>query len=153
MNKVIASVLGSVLAISLSAGAFAGSSIGQVTAVDDSGIPTSAPVVTFDTEGFHKSRHNAVLDFGSSEMLTAYVPHWSLGELNNSANGGLSIVNVDGGFGVSLADASSRTAADKLDFMVTAPAGTARGSYVVLVTLENADHTEQSIVTIDVSVY
>lgn len=146
MNKVIASTLGSVLALSLVTAAFAASPIKNLAAWSSNG---AAPVALFSTNGFGSTNGT------KSEVITEYIKNWALGPIGFDINGGnLKIMKVDApkGLHVSLKDASGGANSDKLVFVVTADANTPKGSYPVRISLENSKFGDAGVVTITVNV-
>jgi hypothetical protein len=111
----------------------------------DSNGDVATATVSFSTSGFSSTNETQQYD------LETYVPDWSLGVIGFDINGGnLKVKAVEGSslIHVSLSDASSGASQDKLKFTVTAEANTPKGSYPILVTLENAKFGESGTVLI-----
>jgi hypothetical protein len=109
-----------------------------------SGEATTA-TASFNAKGFSSTNETQQYD------LETFVPEWSLGVVGVDVGGAnLKIKAVEGSslIHVSLTDASGGATQDKLKFTVTADANTPKGSYPILVTLENAKFGETGTVTI-----
>jgi hypothetical protein len=139
LNALLAS---SLIALTLSTAALA--SPANLETYNASGQATTA-TVSFNTNGFSSTNETQQYD------LETFIPDWSLGVIGLDVNGGnLKIKAVEGSslIHVSLTDASGGASQDKLNFTVTAEANTPKGSYPMLVRLENSKFGESGTVTI-----
>ena len=130
------------LALGLTTAAFAKPA--ELQTLDSAGA-ISTPTVTFATQGFSSTNQT------QDSTLDVYVPGWSLGVVGidiNGANLKITDVKVFAGITVSLDDASGGATKDRLKFTVTAAANTPKGTYPVLVMLENKKFGEQGMITI-----
>lgn len=152
MKKIVSIALGSVLALSLTAAAFADTPAPAklLKPMDAFGRVTPyAPLVSFGTED------------ESSLWATAYntvdilVPQWSLGPMDSGAiNGGLRVTEVSAPKSIhfSVLKAGAGGGSDRVTLLVAADAGTPRGTYPAQVTLENAKFGERGTVQVTVLV-
>ncbi len=154
MKKAFAPVLGSViLALSMAACSTATPSAGALSAVDQSGTVIAAPTVTLG------AGDSSTLAANTTQALSELVQSAVAGSTGFDATGTVSISDVQSpsGIQVALNSASSGAVVDTLSFNVTAAAGTAVGSYPVMITLNDASGTatsgvELGTVTINVNV-
>ena len=130
------------LALGLTTAAFAKPA--ELQTLDSAGA-VSTPTVTFATQGFSSTNNS------QDATLDVYVPGWSLGVVGidiNGANLKITDVKAASGITVSLDDASGGATKDRLKFTVTAAANTPKGTYPVLVMLENKKFGDQGMITI-----
>jgi hypothetical protein len=130
------------LALGLTTAAFAKPS--ELQTLDSAGA-VSTPTVTFATQGFSSTNNS------QDATLDVYVPGWSLGVVGidiNGANLKITDVKAAAGITVSLDDASGGATKDRLKFTVTAAANTPKGTYPVVVMLENKKFGEAGMITI-----
>jgi hypothetical protein len=142
MNNLKAVFASSLIALSLASAAFASPT--NLETYNSSGEAATA-TVTFTTSGFSSTNETQQYD------LETFVPDWSLGPIGFNTNGGnLKIKAVEGSsmIHVALSDAAGGASQDKLKFTVTADANTPKGSYPILVTLENVKFGETGTVLI-----
>lgn len=142
MKNLKAVFASSFIALALSTAVFASPT--NLETFDANGDATTA-TVSFTTNGFSSTNETQQYD------LETFVPDWSLGVIGFDINGGnLKIKAVEGSslIHVSLSDASGGASQDKLKFTVTADANTPKGSYPILVTLENSKFGETGTILI-----
>jgi opacity protein-like surface antigen len=142
MKNLKAVFASSLIALSLASAAFAKPS--NLETYNASGVATTA-TASFSSGSF--SSTNEVQQYD----LETFVPDWSLGVVGVDINGAnLKIKTVEGSsmIHVELTDASGGASQDKLKFTVTADANTPKGSYPILVTLENTKFGESGTVLI-----
>jgi hypothetical protein len=142
MKNLKAVFASSLIALSLATGAFASPS--NLETYNASGEATTA-TVSFTTNGFSSTNETQQYD------LETFIPDWSLGVIGMDINGAnLKVKAVEGSsmIHVALTDAAGGASQDKLKFTVTADANTPKGSYPILVTLENSKFGESGTVLI-----
>ena len=145
MKNVIKTALGSMLALSLTTAAFAGTGFKTIGAANNYAISTSNSYY----------RLNKTIPAFQDMTMLVDIASFGLGAIGEDlASGNLRVTSVKApaGIGVLLIGANTRANSDQLKFYVSLNAGTPKGVHAVQVSIENKLTGDNGVVNLTVNV-